>query len=80
VRQARFGIRKSSDLGLTPIGTHIQEIAIGARKKSAPEHEIAGVCPANSVPAAARVPTAVDRPTEPSLAPSNPRERLYAPR
>jgi hypothetical protein len=39
-----------------------------------------GVCPAHGVPAAARAPTTVDWPTEPSPAPSNPRERLYVPR
>jgi hypothetical protein len=44
------------------------------------EHEIAGVCPAHSVPAAARAPTTVDRPTEPFPAPSDPRERLCVPR
>jgi hypothetical protein len=142
--------------GLSPLGTHIQEIAIGARKKSAsnfcqdshvcdlskllnmgrrtpprvrhalnapehahrpttraprrakprpcpllapapikpskasvvrphalstsPEHEIAGVCPANGVPAATQAPATVDRPVEPFPAPSNPRERLYVPR
>jgi hypothetical protein len=32
---------------------------------TSPEHEIAGVCPANGVPAAARAPTTVDRPAEP---------------
>jgi hypothetical protein len=47
---------------------------------TSPEHEIAGVCPAHGVPAAARAPATVDRPTEPSPAPSNPRERLYVPR
>jgi hypothetical protein len=47
---------------------------------TSPEHEIAGVCPANGVPAAARAPATVDRPAEPFLAPSNPRERLYVPR
>jgi hypothetical protein len=47
---------------------------------TSPEHEIAGVCPANGVPAVARATTAIDRLAEPSPAPSNPRERLYAPR
>jgi hypothetical protein len=44
------------------------------------EHEITGVCPAHSVPADVRTPTTVDRPTEPSPAPSDPRERLCMPR
>jgi hypothetical protein len=43
------------------------------------EHEIAGVCPAHRVQAAARAPAIVDRPTEPFPAPSNPRERLCVP-
>jgi hypothetical protein len=43
------------------------------------EHEIAGVCPAHGVPAVARAPATVDRLAEPFLAPSHPRERLYAP-
>jgi hypothetical protein len=47
---------------------------------TSPEHEIAGVCPAHCVPAAAQPPATVDRPTEPSPAPSNPRKRLYVPR
>jgi hypothetical protein len=47
---------------------------------TSPEHEIAGVCPTHSVPAAARAPATVGRPTEPFPAPSNPRERLYVPR
>jgi hypothetical protein len=47
---------------------------------TSPEHEITGVYPAHSVPAAARAPTAVDRPTEPFPAPSDPRERLCVPR
>jgi hypothetical protein len=47
---------------------------------TSPEHEIAGVCPAHRVLAAARAPATVDRPTEPSPAPSNPRERLCVPR
>jgi hypothetical protein len=46
---------------------------------TSPEHKITGVCLAHSVPAAARAPTTVDRPTEPSPAPSNPRERLCVP-
>jgi hypothetical protein len=37
-------------------------------------------CPANGMPATARAPAAVDRPTEPFLTPSNPREILYVPR
>jgi hypothetical protein len=45
-----------------------------------PERKITGVCPAHSVPAAARAPTTVDRPTEASPAPSDPRERLCVPR
>jgi hypothetical protein len=44
------------------------------------EHEIAGVCPTHGVPAAARAPATVGRPTEPFPAPSNPRKRLYVPR
>jgi hypothetical protein len=44
------------------------------------ERKITGVCPAHSVPAAAREPTTVDRPTEPFPAPSDPRERLCVPR
>jgi hypothetical protein len=44
------------------------------------EHEIAGVCLANGVPAAAWAPATIDRPVEPFPAPSNPRERLYVPR
>jgi hypothetical protein len=44
------------------------------------EHEIAGVCPAHVVPAAARAPATVDRPAEPSPTPSNPWNRLYVPR
>jgi hypothetical protein len=44
------------------------------------EHEITGVCLAHGVPAAARAPTTIDRPTEPSPALSDPRERLYVPR
>jgi hypothetical protein len=47
---------------------------------TSPEHEIAGVCPAYSLPAAARSPATVDRQTEPSPALSNPRKRLYVPR
>jgi hypothetical protein len=47
---------------------------------TSPERKITGVCPAHSVPAAARAPTPVDRPTEPSPAPSDPRERLCVPR
>jgi hypothetical protein len=47
---------------------------------TSPEHEIAEVCPAHGVPAAARAPATVDRPTEPSPAPSNPRKRLCVPR
>jgi hypothetical protein len=47
---------------------------------TSPEHEIAGVCPPHGVPAAARAPTTVDRPTEPTPAPSDPRERLCVPR
>jgi hypothetical protein len=47
---------------------------------TSPEHEIAGVCPAHVVPAAARAPATVGRPTEPFPAPSHPRERLYVPR
>jgi hypothetical protein len=37
-----------------------------------PEHEIAGVCSTHGVPAAARALATVDRPAEPSPAPSNP--------
>jgi hypothetical protein len=47
---------------------------------TSPEYEIAGVCPAHGVPAAARAPATVDRLAEPFPAPSNPRERLYVPR
>jgi hypothetical protein len=47
---------------------------------TSPERKITGVCPAHSVPAAARAPTTVDRPTGPFPAPSDPRERLYVPR
>jgi hypothetical protein len=47
---------------------------------TSPEHEITSVCPTHSVPAAARAPTAVDQPTEPFPAPSDPRERLCVPR
>ena len=46
---------------------------------TSPEHKITGVCPAHGMPAAARAPTTVDRPTEPLPAPSDPRERLYVP-
>jgi hypothetical protein len=46
---------------------------------TSPECRITGVCPAHNVPAAARAPTTVDRPTEPFPAPSDPRERLYVP-
>jgi hypothetical protein len=46
---------------------------------TSPEHEIAGVCPAHGMPAAARAPATVGRRTEPFPAPSNPRERLYVP-
>jgi hypothetical protein len=46
---------------------------------TSPERKITGVCPAHGVPAAARAPTTVDRPTEPFLAPSDPGERLYVP-
>jgi hypothetical protein len=47
---------------------------------TSPERKITSVCPAHGVPAAARAPTTVDRPTEPFPAPSDPRERLYVPR
>jgi hypothetical protein len=47
---------------------------------TSPEQEIAGACPADGVPAAARAPATVDRPAEPSPTPSNPRIRLYVPR
>jgi hypothetical protein len=47
---------------------------------TSPEHEIAGVCPAHGLPAAARAPATVGQPTEPFPAPSNPRERLYVTR
>jgi hypothetical protein len=47
---------------------------------TSPERKITGVCPTHGVPAAARAPTTVDRPTEPSLSPSDPQERLYVPR
>jgi hypothetical protein len=47
---------------------------------TSPEYEITGVCPAHSVPAAARAPTTVEWPTEPFPAPSDPRERLCVPR
>jgi hypothetical protein len=33
--QARFGIRKSPYLGISAIGTHIQETALGARRRPA---------------------------------------------
>jgi hypothetical protein len=46
---------------------------------TSPERKITGVCLAHSVPAATRAPTTVDRPTEPSPVPSDPRERLYVP-
>jgi hypothetical protein len=47
---------------------------------TSPERKITGVCLAHSVLVAARAPTTIDRPTEPSSAPSNPRERLCVPR
>jgi hypothetical protein len=47
---------------------------------TSPERKITGVCPAHSVLAVARAPTIVDQPTEPSPAPSDPRERLCVPR
>jgi hypothetical protein len=47
---------------------------------TSPKHEITWVFPAHGVPASARAPATVDRPAEPFLAPSNPRERLYVPR
>jgi hypothetical protein len=37
-----------------------------------PEHKFTGVCPGNGVPAAARAPTTVDRPLQPSSTPSDP--------
>jgi hypothetical protein len=48
---------------------------------TSPERKITGVCPAHGVPAAARAPTTIDRPTKPSPSPSlsDPRERLYVP-
>jgi hypothetical protein len=39
---------------------------------TSPERKITGVCPAHGVPAAARAPTTVDRPTEPFPALSDP--------
>jgi hypothetical protein len=42
---------------------------------TSPERKFTCVCPAHGVPAAARAPTTVDRPTEPFPAQSDPRER-----
>jgi hypothetical protein len=47
---------------------------------TSPEHKIVGVCPAHGMPSAAQAPATLDRPTEPSPAPSNPRKRLCVPR
>jgi hypothetical protein len=47
---------------------------------TSPEQEIAGVCSAHGVPAAARSPATVDQPAEPSPTPSNPRNKLDVPR
>jgi hypothetical protein len=47
---------------------------------TSPEQEIAGACPADGVPAAARSPATVDRSAEPFPTPSNPRNRFYVPR
>jgi hypothetical protein len=44
------------------------------------ERKITGICPAHGVPAVARAPTTVDRPTEPFPALSDPRGRLCVPR
>jgi hypothetical protein len=44
-----------------------------------PEHEIAGVCPENPVPAAAQATTTVDRLNQPSSAPSDPWVSFYGP-
>jgi hypothetical protein len=47
---------------------------------TSPEQEVAGACPADGVPAAARSPATVDRPAESSPTLSNPWNRFYVPR
>jgi hypothetical protein len=64
----------------TPIKPAKASVIRSRALSTSPEHEIAGVCPAHGVPAAARSPATVDRSAEPFSAPSNPRNRLYVPR
>jgi hypothetical protein len=79
---ARPASRQAAPMPL-PVPTPIKPAeALTVRPRSlstSPERKITGVCPAHSVPAAVGTPTTIDRPTEPSLASSNPRERLCVP-
>ena len=65
---------------LAPIKLAKASAVLPRALSTSPEQEIAGACPADGVPAAARAPATIDRPAEPSPTPSDPRNRLYVPR
>jgi hypothetical protein len=70
---ARLASRQAKPVPLpTPINPTKASAVRPRALSTSPEHEIAGVCPAHGVPAAAQAPTTVDRPIEPFPAPSNP--------
>jgi hypothetical protein len=80
---ARTALRRAKPvplLALVPIKPAKASTVCPRSLSTSPERKITGVCPTHVVPAAARAPTTVDRPTEPLPAPSDPRERLYVPR